>query len=98
MACLPSLIWWRANLCLRHRRAQRGQSKLGAAGTAPVVTAYAPETRDKLVEYANETLSIGALHSALELLESRGLVESWMAIASWYLIVPKDIQSFLFDM
>ncbi|MBL1435227.1 MAG: helix-turn-helix transcriptional regulator [Rhodobacteraceae bacterium] len=46
------------------------------------VEVYAPKIRDKLREFENEALSIGALHSALDRLEQRGLVESWMGEAT----------------
>ncbi len=44
--------------------------------------AYAPKILDKLFEHANEKLSIGALHSALDRLEQRGLLEAWMGEAT----------------
>ena len=46
------------------------------------VEAYAPKILDKLFEHAQEKLSIGALHSALDRLEQRGLVTSWMGEAT----------------
>jgi len=44
--------------------------------------AYAPKILDKLFEHAHEKLSIGALHSALDRLEQRGLLETWMGEAT----------------
>ncbi|NOR63412.1 MAG: PadR family transcriptional regulator [Rhodobacteraceae bacterium] len=44
--------------------------------------AYAPKILDKLFEHAHEKLSIGALHSALDRLEQRGLVAPWMGEAT----------------
>ncbi len=46
------------------------------------VEAYAPKIRDQLIEYTSETLSLGALHSALDRLEQRGLTKSWMGEAT----------------
>ena len=40
--------------------------------------AYAPKIGDKLKELADENLSLGALHSSLDRLEYRGLIESFM--------------------
>jgi DNA-binding PadR family transcriptional regulator len=40
--------------------------------------AYAPRIGEKLMEWTGEDLSLGALHSALDRLEERGLVESAM--------------------
>ncbi len=40
--------------------------------------AYAPKIGEKLEEYAGERLSLGALHSSLDRLEDRGLIESFM--------------------
>lgn len=40
--------------------------------------AYAPRIGDKLEEYTGEKLSLGALHSSLDRLVARGLVESVM--------------------
>lgn len=40
--------------------------------------AYAPRIGDKLLELTGENLSLGALHSALDRLEDRGLIETHM--------------------
>ena len=44
--------------------------------------AYGPRIGEKLETYAQERLSLGALHSALERLEDRGLVKSHMGEAT----------------
>ena len=44
--------------------------------------AYGPRISDKLVEYADEKLSLGALHSALDRLQDRGLIDSHMGEAT----------------
>lgn len=43
---------------------------------------YAPKIGDKLFEYAGERLSLGALHSTLDRLEGRGLLESYMGAST----------------
>ena len=40
--------------------------------------AYAPKIGDTLAEFTGEHLSLGALHSSLDRLEQRGLIESFM--------------------
>lgn len=44
--------------------------------------AYAPKIGEKLAEYTGEKLSLGALHSTLDRLETRGLIESHMGAAT----------------
>lgn len=44
--------------------------------------AYGPRINDKLEAYADERLSLGALHSALERLQDRGLIDSKMGEAT----------------
>lgn len=40
--------------------------------------AYAPRIGEKLREFADENLSLGALHSSIDRLEDRGMIESFM--------------------
>ncbi|MEP3783245.1 helix-turn-helix transcriptional regulator [Ascidiaceihabitans sp.] len=67
---------------MQHVKLSDRELKVMLAILRCAMDAYGPRIGEKLEEHTGERLSLGALHSALERLEDRGLVDSHMGAAT----------------